>query len=98
VEREEVERIARLAALAVDEESLPLLAEQITRIIEYISQVEAAHLPPATLADFWLSAAPRQPLRPDTVHPADLARDLATIAPAMREGFFVVPRLPAMED
>ncbi|GIW51023.1 MAG: glutamyl-tRNA(Gln) amidotransferase subunit C [Gemmatimonadales bacterium] len=96
--REEVERIARLAALAVDEQSLPLLTQQIARIIEYVSQIEAADLPPAKPEDFWLSAAPRQPLRADEVRPADLERNLESIAPAMRDGFFLVPRLPAMED
>ena len=96
--REEVERLARLASLAVDEESLPVLTEQISRIIEYVSQLEAAQLPAVGPEGFWLSLAPRQPLRPDTVRPADLRRGLETIAPAMREGFFTVPRLPAMED
>ncbi len=98
IDRKEVERIARLAALAVDQDSLPLLTQQIARIIEYVSQIEAAELPPSGPGDFWLSSAPRQPLRPDHVRPADLERGIETIAPAMREGLFVVPRLPAMED
>lgn len=98
ITRQEVEHIARLAALAVDEDSLPLLTEQIGRIIEYVSQIETAELPPSGPDDFWLSAAPRQSLRPDEVRPGDLERGIETIAPAMREGLFVVPRLPAMED
>jgi aspartyl-tRNA(Asn)/glutamyl-tRNA(Gln) amidotransferase subunit C len=98
IDRQAVERIAQLAALAVDQDSLPRLTEEIARIIEYVSQIEAAELPPCQPADFWLSTAPRQPLRPDTPSPARVDRGLETIAPAMKDGFFVVPRLRAMED
>lgn len=97
--RKDVERIAQLAALQVDEAALPKLTEQIARIIEYVSQLEAA-VPRSegSAESVWLGRDPPQPLRPDQVHPADLARDLKSFAPAVKEGFFVVPRLAAMED
>jgi aspartyl/glutamyl-tRNA(Asn/Gln) amidotransferase C subunit len=94
--RKDVERIAALAALHVDEGQLPQLADQIAHIIEYVSQLEAAD----TGSDeaTWLAKSAPQPLRADDVVPADLVRDLKSFAPALREDLFVVPRLSAMED
>ncbi len=94
--RKDVERIAQLAALHVDEAQLPQLTAQISRILEYVSQLEAADTGSSMAT--WLGKAPPQPLRPDAVRPADLVRDLKAFAPAWRDGLFVVPRLTAMED
>ena len=94
--RKDVERIAELAALHVDEAQLPQLTQQIARIIDYVSQLDAVDT--GSDAATWLAQSPPQPLRADEVRPADLARDLKSFAPAFREGVFVVPRLAAMED
>ena len=40
----------------------------------------------------------RVTLRPDVVERADLARPPAAFAPEFIDGFFVVPRLGAMEE
>lgn len=94
--RKDVERIAALAALHVDEAQLPQLVSQIARIIEYVSQLEAVDT--GEQAATWLTESAPQPLRSDEVTPADLVRDLKSFAPALREDLFVVPRLSAMED
>ena len=94
--RQDVERIAQLAALHVDEGQLPQLADQIARIIDYVSQLEAVDV--GLDAATWLAKSAPQPLRPDQVRPPDLVRDLTSFAPAFREDLFVVPRLSAMED
>jgi aspartyl-tRNA(Asn)/glutamyl-tRNA(Gln) amidotransferase subunit C len=94
--RQDVERIAQLAALHVDEAQLPQLADQIAHIIEYVSQLDAVDT--GSQAATWLAKSPPQPLRADEVAPADLRRDLKSFAPALREDLFVVPRLSAMED
>lgn len=94
--RTDVERIAALAALHVDEAQLPQLVTQIAHIIEYVSQLEAVDT--GDEAATWLAKSAPQPLRSDEVMPADLVRDLKSFAPAMREDLFVVPRLSAMED
>ncbi|MGE0439904.1 MAG: aspartyl/glutamyl-tRNA amidotransferase subunit C [Gemmatimonadales bacterium] len=88
---QEVERIARLAALEVAPEDLPDLAAQLDRIVEYVG-----HLPPLDGAD----AADRDPavLRADEVAPAPLTEPPARFAPDFRDGFFVVPRLAAMDQ
>jgi len=94
--RKDVERIAQLAALHVDEAQLPQLVSQIAHIIEYVSQLDAVD----TGSDeaTWLAKSPPQPLRKDEVIAADLVRDLKSFAPALKEDLFLVPRLSAMED
>ena len=94
--RKDVERIAVLAALHVDEAQLAQLATQIAHIIDYVSQLDAVDT--GNEAATWLAKAPPQPLRADAVVRPDLARDLKSFAPALREDLFVVPRLSAMED
>ena len=99
VKREDVERVARLASLGIDEAELPALTEQLARILEYVSQVgaaaDAAGLGAGTS---WLGTEQPLPLRADEVRPPDLQHPLPTFAPALQEGLFVVPRLAAMGD
>ena len=96
VSREEVERIAGLAALALDPAELPELTAQMDRIVGFVARLaEAGSLEelreaPDTPVD--------SPLREDVVLPADLARRPAELAPEFVDGFFVVPRLGAMEE
>ena len=95
ISREEVEKIARLAELQVDEAALPGLVDQLSRILEYVAQIAALA---ATE-----SAQPFQPgpaairFRPDEVRPAPLAFGPERMAPAFRDGFFLVPRLGAFD-
>jgi aspartyl-tRNA(Asn)/glutamyl-tRNA(Gln) amidotransferase subunit C len=92
--RQEVERVARLAALALENESLPALTEQIGRILDYVSQLEAVQDPGQEKALEY--PGPRQPLREDTPRRAPLALPLEEIAPLFRDGLFLVPRLGAV--
>ena len=91
VTRAEVEHIARLAALALDEKSLPALTEQIGQILEYVSQLEAVEDAGDPAGGAY--PGPRQPLREDNVRPTPLALPLQELAPAFRDGLFLVPRL-----
>lgn len=91
VTRGEVEHIARLAALAVDEESLPVLTEQIGRILEYVSQLEAVDEGGMRAGRGY--PGPRQSLRDDEPRRTVLALPLDQIAPAFKQGLFLVPRL-----
>lgn len=98
---QEIKRIAGFAALAalrVDDESLPLLAREIARIIEYVSQLREADVDPAEADHTWLAADPPLPPRDDAVRPPMRVMDPGRFAPAYDDGLFVVPRLAAMED
>lgn len=92
---DEVLKVARLAELAVAEADLPTLVRQFNDIVDYVAQLDAlpaeddvAPFAPGPAAVRW---------REDVVAPEPLALPPAALAPAFRDGFFVVPRLPSME-
>lgn len=92
---EEVRHIARLAELAVAEEDLPTLVEQLDRIVDYVAQLDAV---PADDGDEAFVPGPAAVAwRSDDVNPVLLALPPAALAPEFRDGFFVVPRLAAMD-
>ena len=96
VSAKDVEQVARLAELAVEPTELPVLTEQLDRIVGFVAQL--AELPDLEGAPSYVAGPERTPLRPDVVEPADLARPPAALAPEFVDGFFVVPRLGAMEE
>lgn len=101
INREDIERVAQLAALKVDEDTLATTTEQIGKILEYVSQLSAlvdAAGPSDQVSSVWLGTDRPQAPRPDDVAPPDLHRPLEHFAPALRERLFLVPRLAMMED
>jgi aspartyl-tRNA(Asn)/glutamyl-tRNA(Gln) amidotransferase subunit C len=97
VTRDDVLRIARLAELEVDEEGLPALVDQMSRILEYVAQLSA--VPASEGSKPFLPPGPDAiRFRPDEVRPWPLAAGPDTIAPAFKEGFFVVPKLGQFEE
>ena len=95
VSREEVLKIARLAELHVDEATLPALVEQMSRILDYVAQIAGVAATESAKPFIPGPAAAR--FRGDTVDPAPLAFTPDHLAPAFRDGFFLVPRLGAFE-
>lgn len=95
VSAKDVAQVAKLAELAVEEAELPALTAQMDRIVRFVAQLE--ELDDRAGADAFLVGPERAPLRADVVNPAPLARPPASIAPEFVDGFFVVPRLGAME-
>jgi aspartyl-tRNA(Asn)/glutamyl-tRNA(Gln) amidotransferase subunit C len=95
VTREEVLRIAQLAELHVDEEQLPLLVEQMSRILDYVAQLN--QLPAGETKPF-LAGPDATRFRADEVKPIPLARPPADMAPAFKDGYFLVPKLEQFEQ
>ncbi|MGH7614892.1 MAG: Asp-tRNA(Asn)/Glu-tRNA(Gln) amidotransferase subunit GatC [Gemmatimonadales bacterium] len=95
VSRDEVQKIARLAELHVDEAALPVLAEQMSRILDYVAQI--AGVSASESAKPFIPGPVSVRFRADTVDPAPLAFEPDRMAPAFREGFFLVPRLGAFD-
>jgi aspartyl-tRNA(Asn)/glutamyl-tRNA(Gln) amidotransferase subunit C len=93
--RKDVLHVARLAELDVPEADLPRLVEQLGSIVAFVDQL--SEVPAGEEAPPFLAGPASVPLRPDVVRPAPLARPPAELAPEFRHGFFVVPRLGAME-
>lgn len=95
VGREDVLRMAQLAEIQVDEAALPTLVAQMSRIIDYVAQLSA--LPAGETARPFLAGPDAIRCRPDEVKPWPLAFGPGKLAPAIKDGFFVVPRLGQFE-
>ena len=96
VSAKEVQRVAALAELAVEDAELPALTEQLNRIVGFVTQL--AELGDLDGAASYVAGPEATPLRPDVVAPADLVRSPAELAPEFVDGFFVVPKLGALEE
>jgi aspartyl-tRNA(Asn)/glutamyl-tRNA(Gln) amidotransferase subunit C len=95
IRKEDVLHVARLAELEVAEADLPTLVEQTGRIVEFVAQLD--EVPAGEQAPPFLAGPRKVALRPDEVRPGALARTPAQMAPEFQHGFFVVPKLGAME-
>ena len=96
VTREDVLHIAELARLGIDTARADALTKELSAILshmEVLSQVDTATV--TTTAGVGSDGTP---LRPDVGVPGVSLAALASIAPAMRDGFFIVPRLATHED
>lgn len=96
VTREDVLHIAELARLGVDAARADELTKELSAILshmEVLSQVDTGTVSPTAAV-----GAGGTPLRPDVGVPALMSGTLASFAPKMRDGFFIVPRLATHED
>ncbi|MEM0977711.1 MAG: Asp-tRNA(Asn)/Glu-tRNA(Gln) amidotransferase subunit GatC [Pseudomonadota bacterium] len=84
-------RVAHLARIAVPEEDLPKLAEELSGILgfmEQLNEVNVDGVEPMT------SVTPmRLKRRADTVTEGDMVDSILKNAPDAREGFFAVPKV-----
>jgi aspartyl-tRNA(Asn)/glutamyl-tRNA(Gln) amidotransferase subunit C len=94
--RDEVLHVARLAELAVGEDEVERLVQQMNRIMEYVAQLD--QVSSDDQAAPFLPGPTQVPLRADTPGPVPLARPPAAMAPEFADGFFLVPRHGAMEE
>jgi aspartyl-tRNA(Asn)/glutamyl-tRNA(Gln) amidotransferase subunit C len=92
---DDVRHIASLARLGLDPERAATLMAELNTILEHmdaLSKVDTAGVQEAIGV-----GARGLPVRPDGGTPIPLARSLDAFAPAMRDGFFLVPRLSTHE-
>ncbi len=92
ITREEVAHLARLSRLALDEEELDGLAEQLDVILGAVAAIgevtDAADVPPTT------HAVPLENVtRPDVVVPSLPRESVLAGAPEAEDGRFRVPRI-----
>ena len=92
----EVRNIASLARLGITDERARAIAVELNGILAHmqvLTEVDTSSVGPDNL---W--SAGKMPLRRDEGPPIALARAPNDFAPAIREGFFLVPRLATHED
>jgi aspartyl-tRNA(Asn)/glutamyl-tRNA(Gln) amidotransferase subunit C len=86
-----VARIARLARIAVPADELEPLAGELSRILEWIEQlneVDTEGVPPMTSV-----AAMKLAWRADRVTDGGRPEDILANAPERQDGYFVVPKV-----
>jgi aspartyl-tRNA(Asn)/glutamyl-tRNA(Gln) amidotransferase subunit C len=93
---EDVLHVARLAELDVAPGEVERLARELDRIVAYVGRLPASGTD-APAAPFHPGPA-RALLRPDEVGAVPLARPPSDFAPEFADGFFLVPRLPALDQ
>ena len=94
--RDEVLHVAKLAELAVPDQELDRLVDQINRIVGYVAQLD--QVPADRRADPFLPGPASVSLREDVEGAMPLARSPSAMAPEFRDGFYLVPRHGAMEE
>lgn len=93
---DDVRHIAALARLGLTDERAQSLVAELNTILEHmdvLSKVDTKGVEPVA----GIGAA-GLPLRPDVGPPISLAHERESVAPSMRDGFFLVPRLSTHED
>jgi aspartyl-tRNA(Asn)/glutamyl-tRNA(Gln) amidotransferase subunit C len=96
VTREDVMHVAALARLALSEERIPELVSQLNGILAHMEVLQRVDT--TGVVGTAAVGEPEMRLRPDEGPPIPLARPREAFAPAMRDGFFLVPRLATHES
>jgi aspartyl-tRNA(Asn)/glutamyl-tRNA(Gln) amidotransferase subunit C len=93
---DDVRHIASLARLGVDDARLPALAAELNGILGHMDVLQRVDV--SGVAAEYEVGVPAMPLRGDDNAQYPLAAPRESFAPAMRDGFFLVPRLATHED
>ena len=90
--RQDVEKIAHLARLAITEQEMPVYVTSLSSIVDFVDELSRADVggvePMAHPLD-----GQRQRLRPDVVTETDHHEKYQRNAPSVQAGLYVVPRV-----
>jgi aspartyl-tRNA(Asn)/glutamyl-tRNA(Gln) amidotransferase subunit C len=93
---DDVRHIASLARLGISDERATALVGELNTILAHMDVL--AKVDTSGVDEFAGIATSGTPVRADSGPPIPMVRPIETIAPAMRDGFFLVPRLSTHED
>lgn len=91
LESGEVEKIAHLARIAIRAQDVPEYRRNLSRILEFVEQMDAVDTRDVEPMAHPLDAAQR--LRPDEVTEIDRRERFQAIAPRVDAGFYLVPKV-----
>lgn len=97
VSRDDVDHVAGLARLRLDPDEAESLTEDLNGILEHVETLEEAPVPDDGGAEEDAPGVEPRVRSGGKGGPDRLRRDPEAMAPHWEEGFFVVPRLPAVE-
>jgi aspartyl-tRNA(Asn)/glutamyl-tRNA(Gln) amidotransferase subunit C len=95
VSEDDVRHVAMLARLGLDPSRIPTIAAELNGILAHMDVLSRVATPPSGVTGV---GAAGTPLRVDGGNQIPLAQPREAFAPAMRDGFFLVPRLATHED
>lgn len=89
--RQQVQHIATLARLHLDEDQFEDLVAKLSSIVDFVDQLQRA--PTDDVAPMAHPLHQAQRLRPDVVTEADQRDAIQANAPAVADGFYLVPKV-----
>jgi aspartyl-tRNA(Asn)/glutamyl-tRNA(Gln) amidotransferase subunit C len=87
----DIEKIAHLARLSIDDADIDAYAGNLSRILELVEQMNAVNTDAVTPMAHPLDAVQR--LREDRVTETDQREEFQAIAPSVEDGLYLVPRV-----
>ena len=91
IEQQEIEKIAELARIRIDESAVGEVTQRITEILAMVDQLQAADTEGVEPLSNPLDATQR--LRADVVTESNQRDDFQTIAPNVENGLYLVPKV-----
>lgn len=91
ISREDIEKVAVLARIKVDDEQVAALEKDLGNILDLVDQLGAADTDSVEPMAHPLDAVQR--LRPDVVTETNQREAFQAIAPATEDGLYLVPRV-----
>ncbi len=91
ISSEDVSKVAKLARLDIPENQLEVYANQLEKILEYVSQLEKVNtenVPPTTRAVEVVNV-----LRNDVIEESNIREDLLELGPSREGEFYRVPKI-----
>lgn len=86
---DDVRHVARLARVGLADERIPALVAELNGILVHMDDLQRVNIDGVEQG----TGMPASPLRDDALPPDPLQRPRESFAPAVRDGFFLVPRL-----
>ncbi len=91
MDRSEIQKLAELARIQVDDKTLDHVANSINDVLALVDQLQAANTDGVTPMAHPLDAVQR--LRADEVTETNQREAFQAIAPAAKEGLYLVPKV-----
>lgn len=91
LDKTEIEQIARLARLALDEAEITLYQRELSKILDLVNTMNSVDTAAVQPLAHPLEITAR--LRPDEVTETDQREKFQAIAPAVANGYYLVPRV-----
>ena len=91
IERHEIEKLATLSRIAINEETINQVSQRLSSVLELVDQLQAVDTSGVDAMSHPLQA--NQRLREDEVSEINQREALQAIAPDTEEGLFLVPKV-----